>query len=252
MLFRKIFCKNQETGIPDSNQEEPQPALVDDPLHQGEKAQFLELIKQTEASFTKEQRKIMDIFLQVPGHVSAEYINKHLAAHGKQQDMNMVTGTLELFCRYGFAQKHRFNGSGTLYEHLHLGTHHDHLLCTQCGKVIEFCNPELENLQQNVVDNHGFTALHHRLEIKGICPECREKRDQTYPLTAAAQGERLMIIGLGHDRESTARLRSMGLNQNDCIEVICANEMVIIAKKASRLALAGSIAKQVMVAPRPD
>ncbi len=221
--------------------------LFNDSLHANEKDQFLQLVAQTGDSFSDDQVKIMDIFLKINGHLSAEYIHNELSHTGKKIKLSLIYKTLEMFYRYGFAQKHVFNASGTLYEHLHIGVHHDHLLCPKCGRVEEFYNPELEALQQSVVNQHEFTSLHHHLIIQGLCPACMENRNAPRPLTESISGERLKIVGFGSSRQTTARLRAMGLINNDIIEVINNGDPIIISRSQSRLALASDLAKHIIV-----
>ncbi|MCZ6729449.1 MAG: transcriptional repressor, partial [SAR324 cluster bacterium] len=62
--------------------------------------------------------------------------------------------------------------TGSYYEHVHPGEHHDHLICTQCGNVIEFHNEKLENMQAEICNNFDFQETHHSLRIFGLCSKC--------------------------------------------------------------------------------
>ena len=59
------------------------------------------------------------------------------------------------------------------YEHVFDREHHDHLICLSCGKIIEFSNPEIEILQDNVCNRHDFTPSEHVLKISGLCKNCK-------------------------------------------------------------------------------
>ena len=61
----------------------------------------------------------------------------------------------------------------TRYEHLYNHEHHDHMICMQCGCSIEFYNAEIEAVQEGASEQLGFTVLDHRLQIYGLCRDCR-------------------------------------------------------------------------------
>ncbi len=243
-LFKKADDKKNLQRIFSAGNPEPP---VNGSFHDREKEQFLQLVTQNGDTFSEDQKKIMDVFLTLNGHLSAEYIRKEIENQGHHLKLDLIYETLEMFCRYGFAQKHVFNGSGTLYEHLHIGVHHDHLLCKQCGKVVEFFNSDLEALQQSVVKQNEFTSLHHRLIIQGFCPDCMKDRNTLRPLTKTISGEQIRIINFGGSRETEFRLRSMGLGIGDIIKVVTGTDPIIISRGQSRLALASELAGQVIV-----
>ena len=63
----------------------------------------------------------------------------------------------------------------TRYEHLYNHEHHDHMICMHCGTSIEFYNAEIEAVQDAASAQLGFRVLDHRLQIYGLCTNCREK-----------------------------------------------------------------------------
>jgi len=67
---------------------------------------------------------------------------------------------------------------GAWYEHVWGRSHHDHLVCMQCGRRVEFSYPAIDVLQEAVAREHGFTLERHYLELVGLCPECRSKKDR--------------------------------------------------------------------------
>jgi Fur family ferric uptake transcriptional regulator len=218
-----------------------------DSLHENEKAAFLSLVSQTGQIFSEDNRCVLDIFLQTDGHISPEYIRRTLEAECHQISLDIVLQTLEMFCRYGMAQKTKFNGSGVLYEHLHLGAHHDHLLCTQCGKVVEFFDQDLENIQRSVVEKNGFSLLQHRLHIYGLCPSCQQKRSECRLLTEALRGESVIVSGFSGGRKAESRLRSMGIAIGDTITILNNSGPFIIAKGPNRLALGVGLADKLLI-----
>ena len=148
----------------------------------------------------------------------------------------------------GFAQKKHFEGQPPRYEHRHLGNHHDHIICTKCGKIVEFSNDEMERLQRRIAALQGFHILQHKMEIYGLCSQCLETRRPLVPLALAKAGERIVIKDILGGREARARLASMGLRPGDCLEVISNNGLgrLIIGHGSTRLAVGRGIAQKIM------
>jgi Fur family ferric uptake transcriptional regulator len=72
----------------------------------------------------------------------------------------------------GYVTELRMGKRGTCYE-LKTSTHHDHITCTHCGKIVEFFNADLERLQELIAFNNGFILTSHELELFGICADCK-------------------------------------------------------------------------------
>lgn len=70
------------------------------------------------------------------------------------------------------AKERDFGAGQALYEVTNQGQHHDHLICTECGEIIEFEDERIEELQSKVAKEHNFTIRDHRLEIYGRCAKC--------------------------------------------------------------------------------
>ena len=73
----------------------------------------------------------------------------------------------------GLCRELKFDDGTTRYEHLYGHRHHDHLICTTCGRFVEVVDPAIERLQMRVAERHGFRPERHRMEIYGICRRCR-------------------------------------------------------------------------------
>ena len=84
-----------------------------------------------------------------------------------------VYRTLKLLTEAGLAREVRFGDNKTYYEHHYNHEHHDHMICTECGRVIEFFSPEIEALQDEMADKFGFQPTHHSLRMWGICSDCQ-------------------------------------------------------------------------------
>jgi Fe2+ or Zn2+ uptake regulation protein len=85
-----------------------------------------------------------------------------------------VYRNLDLLVESGLARKQRLGSRGFLYEHMHSGQQHDHLVCTGCGRVVEFVSPGIAALQAEICRAHGFLPARHTLQIAGLCNRCAE------------------------------------------------------------------------------
>ena len=85
-----------------------------------------------------------------------------------------VYRTLTLLVEGGFLAEFDAGQGRKLYEHILGHQHHDHLLCTQCGLIVEFRNDRIESLQEEVAEAHSFVLTSHRLTLEGLCLNCQQ------------------------------------------------------------------------------
>ncbi len=218
-------------------------------IHVQEKQQFKKLFRQEQIDNFENRFKVLEVFLQTEKHVSVPELVERLEKTGWQMDAEFVQDTLKLMCRFGFAHKSRFDNGIVLYEHRHLGQHHDHMICTKCRKILEFEEDQIEQLQIKIAASHGFHMLQHKLEIYGICDDCLKERIQLMPLTLAKPGERLVIKEITGGATATMRLLTMGLRKDDRIEVITNHNQgqLAIAADLKRYVLGRGLAEKILV-----
>lgn len=133
---------------------------------------YLEQLQSRGLKKTSQRQRILEMFLNTEGHPSVEEFYDLVRAQDPGIGYSTVYRTLKLLAELGIAEEVRLGGL-TRFEHKH--QHHDHLTCTQCGRSVEFVNPRLEEIQDQVAAEHGFLPQDHRLEIFGLCPDCRSK-----------------------------------------------------------------------------
>ncbi len=218
-------------------------------VHVQEKHQFKKLFKQECIDNFENRFKVLEAFLQLEKHVTVDDVVYQLKENGWQLEPEFVRETLKLMCRFGFAHRSRFNNGVVLYEHRHLGQHHDHMICTKCRKIIEFEEDQIEQLQIKTAAAYGFHMLQHRLEIYGICADCLKERIQGMPLVLAKPGERLVIKEINGGASAKMRLLTMGLRIGDKIEVISNNghRQLAVAVDLKRYVLGRGLAEKITV-----
>ena len=101
-------------------------------------------------------------------HMTAEDVYKQLLGEGLDIGLATVYRVLTQFEQAGLLVRHHFEGGKAVYE-LNEGTHHDHLVCLQCGRVEEFYDSEIEKRQQKVARERGFAIHDHQLHLYADC-----------------------------------------------------------------------------------
>lgn len=121
---------------------------------------------------TRQREIILDAFLKASAHSSTEELYLKIRRKHKNIGYATVHRTLKLFADCGIAAERHFGDGTTRFEATHASEHHDHLICTRCGAILEFEEPRIEKLQQQIAEQHGFTISSHRLELYGSCANC--------------------------------------------------------------------------------
>jgi Fur family ferric uptake transcriptional regulator len=138
--------------------------------------QFKTLISEEGLKSTRQRAEILDIFLNSTGHKNLAEIYAQVAKTNPKIGYTTVYRTLKLLTRLGLAAQRKFADGETRYESTAEGTHHDHLICLGCGKILEFEDDGLESLQHRIARRHGFKIFHHRMELYGYCGPCAHKK----------------------------------------------------------------------------
>jgi len=97
-------------------------------------------------------------------HLSAEDVYKMLLDAGEDVGLATVYRVLTQFESAGLVMRHNFDGGHSVFE-LDRGDHHDHMVCTDSGKVIEFHNEKIEELQHQIAEEHGYELTGHSLVL---------------------------------------------------------------------------------------
>jgi len=109
--------------------------------------------------------KILEILENASNrHLSAEDIYKDLLDSGEEIGLATVYRVLTQFEAAGLVTRHNFEGGHSVFE-LDDGEHHDHMVCVETGEVVEFTSDEIERLQHDVAEKHGFELIDHSLVL---------------------------------------------------------------------------------------
>ena len=135
---------------------------------------FERYLKTKNLNLTRERKLILDKVFSIDGHSEADEIFLRLKKDKKDVSRATVYRTLGLLVDSGLVRKVYLGEDHIHYEHTFGHTHHDHLVCLKCGKVIEFSDKKIEKLQSSVCQENGFKELSHTVQIFGYCKGCRE------------------------------------------------------------------------------
>lgn len=126
----------------------------------------------TRQNWSLQRERIVHAFLQGE-HITIRELYSRLNRQGHRAPLNTIYRTMRVLCEKGFAQARRF-GEETQYDNLFAKGDHDHLICTGCGHIVEFEDPTIERLRQQVAAANGFHLTAQNLELYGLCADCRE------------------------------------------------------------------------------
>jgi Fur family transcriptional regulator, ferric uptake regulator len=140
---------------------------------------FLKHIQRKGLKRTSQRDLILDVFLRTEEHLSNEDLYQLVKKEDPTVGQTTVYRTLKLLTEAGLAREVRFGDGRAHYEHNYKHQHHDHMICSECGKIIEFFSAELEAIQDAMAAKHHFEITQHLLRIIGICAECSAARRQS-------------------------------------------------------------------------
>lgn len=120
--------------------------------------------------------KILQILEENPlRHMSAEDVYKILLGTDEDVGLATVYRVLTQFEAAGLVSRHHFEGGQSVFE-INEGEHHDHILCTGCGRVDEFVDETIEQRQRAIAKKAGYVMTDHSLYIYGVCAECQKNK----------------------------------------------------------------------------
>jgi len=154
---------------------------------QKEKEIFLAHIQKAGLRRTSQRDLILEIFLRTEEHLSSEDLYWLVQKQDPSVGHTTVYRTLKLLTEAGLAREVRFGDGKTYYEHHYNHEHHDHLICTECGKIIEFFSPEIEEMQDKMAEKYGFRLTNHSLRMWGICEDCQKLTAELQEAPSGAQ-----------------------------------------------------------------
>ncbi len=154
---------------------------------------FADYLEENDLRKTQERFIILEEIYNRNDHFDAESLYIHL----KNKDFGIsratVYNTLELLIHSELVVKQEFDKNTAKYEKAHGFKQHDHIICIECKKVVEFCDPRIQQIQNMMGDMFNFKITHHSLNLYGICEDCQQERNATSPEQSPASSDKATV-----------------------------------------------------------
>ena len=150
--------------------------------------QFHDYLETQQLRSTRQRDIVAKTFFALDGHVNVDELLAHARRESPRLGYATVYRTLKLLTECGLAAERRFGNDSRVYETAGDTAHHDHLICVECGHVLEFENEEIEKLQEKVARRLGFEIAWHAHELYGRCRDCRRKTGKKQPTSRGRRG----------------------------------------------------------------
>jgi Fur family ferric uptake transcriptional regulator len=142
---------------------------------------FADYLKAHNLRRTPERFAVLEALYATSDHVDADTLFARLKADGVQLSRATVYNTLDVLIACDLAVRHQFGQQQARYERAYAYWQHDHLICLDCGEILEFCDPRLQSIQDTVADIYGFEVARHALTVYG---HCRREACERRPVAA--------------------------------------------------------------------
>ena len=143
------------------------------------KIQWREFLRERGLNTTQQRETIVEQFLRCKDHVSIDELLAKARKKNRRIGYATVYRTVKLLVESGVAHKRQFDDGQARFEVA--GDHHDHLICTKCGFIVEFEDEEIERLQERIAAKLGFNVTSHRHDLFGQCAKARGIEGGTCP-----------------------------------------------------------------------
>ena len=149
---------------------------------------FVEYLREHNLPVTAQRLAIAEVMLTSARHLSAEEVAQEVSATGRKVGTATVYRAIDTLLESGLLVERDFGEGFRRFEPARDIPHHEHLVCTQCGKVEEFRDERLERMTTLIAEAHGYLRQRHRLVIHGICESCRRGAFNSPPPRHHAEG----------------------------------------------------------------
>jgi Fur family ferric uptake transcriptional regulator len=135
---------------------------------------FREYIRQRGLRRTPEREEILREIFEIHGHFDVDELHLRLRNQGTKVSKASIYRVLPLLIDCGLVREVDFSDGHWHYEHIYGHAHHCHLRCLRCGEILEFEEPTLNRLEEQLARDYGYRIKGHQLQVQGYCATCQE------------------------------------------------------------------------------
>jgi len=139
-------------------------------------AAFKRALREHALKSTSQRDDIARVFFANNRHFSVEELYREVKRINPRVGYATVYRTVRVLRECGLAAERHFHDGEARFENVEAAHHHDHLICERCGRIVEFANDTIERLQEQVAQKLGFVITRHKMELYGVCADCRAGR----------------------------------------------------------------------------
>ncbi|QKJ23999.1 Fur family transcriptional regulator [Poseidonibacter lekithochrous] len=131
------------------------------------------IVKQKGLKYTEQREIVLNILINATDHLSAEEVYNEIKSQYKESNIGIATvyRALSFLEEVDLITSITFGTDGKKYES-NAKSHHDHLICTSCGKIVEFLDDEIEKRQDRIAKKNKFKITSHSMQLYGTCETC--------------------------------------------------------------------------------
>ncbi len=138
---------------------------------------FTDFITKNNLRKTPERFEILFEIYKLDEHFTIEELFFYMKSKNYRVSKATLYNTVELLLECGLIKKHQFNQKTFFYEKALKSSQHDHLICQNCGKIIEFCDPRIHEIKTDIAELYNFKIETHEIYFYGLCEDCEKKTD---------------------------------------------------------------------------
>lgn len=132
------------------------------------------IVKQKGLKYTEQREIVLNILIHAEDHLTAEEVYNEIKSENGASNIGIATvyRALSFLEEVDLITSINFGTDGKKYES-NAKSHHDHLICTECGKIIEFLDEEIEKRQDRIAKKNKFKITSHSMQLYGVCSDCQ-------------------------------------------------------------------------------